>query len=382
MSRDRCTGMKPFYVMDVLEKCQGLTCAGHDVVHMQIGEPDFDTPECIKQAACKALMDGHTHYTHSQGIIELREAICRHYETTYGVHIHPDQIVVTAGTSPGMFLVFSALLANGEQVILSDPHYACYLNFIRFAGGSPVPVPTREQDGFQLRKDAVAASLSPQTRALLINSPSNPAGTLLTAQDMRDLAALCASHPARPWILSDEIYHGLVYEGREHSILEFTDRAFVFNGFSKAYAMTGWRLGYLIAPREFIPTLRILHQNFFISANAMAQWAGIAALEQAGPDVARMRAVYDQRRQYLVRELRGLGLGVQVEPTGAFYILANARHWGQDSLRLAFDILDKVKVGVAPGIDFGPNAEGFLRFSYANSLDKLEQGVASLRGYR
>jgi (5-formylfuran-3-yl)methyl phosphate transaminase len=382
MSRDRCTGMKPFYVMDVLEKCQELSCAGHDVVHMQIGEPDFDTPECIKQAACKALMDGHTHYTHSQGIIELREAICRHYETTYGVHVHPDQIVVTAGTSPGMFLVFSALLANGEQVILSDPHYACYLNFIRFAGGSPVPVPTREQDGFQLRKDAVAASLSSQTRALLINSPSNPAGTLLTAQDMRDLAALCASHPARPWILSDEIYHGLVYEGREHSILEFTDRAFVFNGFSKAYAMTGWRLGYLIAPREFIPTLRILHQNFFISANAMAQWAGIAALEQAGPDVARMRAVYDQRRQYLVRELRGLGLGVQVEPTGAFYILANARHWGQDSLRLAFDILDKVKVGVAPGIDFGPNAEGFLRFSYANSLDKLEQGVARLRGYR
>lgn len=381
MSRDRCTGMKPFYVMDVLEKCQELSCAGHDVVHMQIGEPDFDTPECIKQAACKALMDGHTHYTHSQGVIELREAICRHYETSYGVCIHPDQVVVTAGTSPGMFLVFSALLASGEQVILSDPHYACYLNFIRFAGGSSVPVPTREQDGFQLRRDAVAASLSPQTRAVLINSPSNPAGTLLTAQDMRELAELCASHPARPWILSDEIYHGLVYKGREHSILEFTDRAFVFNGFSKAYAMTGWRLGYLIAPREFIPTLRIMHQNFFISANAMAQWAGIAALEQAGPDVARMRAVYDQRRQYLVRELRALGLGVQVEPTGAFYILANARHWGQDSLRLAFDILDKVKVGVAPGIDFGPNAEGFLRFSYANSLEKLEQGVARLRGY-
>ncbi|SMP37982.1 Aspartate/methionine/tyrosine aminotransferase [Desulfonatronum zhilinae] len=381
MSRHRCTGMKPFYVMEVLEKCQSIACQGHDVIHMQIGEPDFDTPECIKQAACKALMDGHTHYTHSQGIIELREAICRHYQETYGVEVHPDQIIVTAGTSPAMFLVFSALLAMGEEIIVSDPHYACYLNFIRFVGGVPVCVPTLEEDGFQFRPEDVRSRITPKTRGLLINSPSNPTGTLLCAERMQNLARMCAESEGHPWILSDEIYHGLVYEGRERSVLEFTDRAFVFNGFSKAYAMTGWRLGYVIAPREFIPTLRILHQNFFISANAMAQWAGIAALESAGPDVARMRAVYDQRRKFLVRRLRELGLGVAVKPTGAFYILANARHLGADSLKLAFDILDKAKIGVAPGIDFGANAEGFLRFSYANSLENLEEGMRRLEGY-
>ncbi|SDB25751.1 Aspartate/methionine/tyrosine aminotransferase [Desulfonatronum thiosulfatophilum] len=381
MSRNRCATMKPFYVMEVLEKCQTLACQGEDVIHMEIGEPDFDTPDCIKEAACKAVTDGHTHYTHSQGIIELREAICRHYANTYGVEIHPDQIIVTAGTSPGMFLVFSALLAMGEEVVVSDPHYACYLNFVRFVGGVPVCVSTREEDGFQYRPEDAAAYLTEKTRAILINSPSNPVGTLLSDDRMQAMADLRAHSDEHPWILSDEIYHGLVYEGRERSILEFTDRAFVFNGFSKAYAMTGWRLGYIIAPRQFIPTLRILHQNFFISANSVAQWAGIAALESAGPDVARMRSIYDRRRKFMISRLRELGLGVAVEPTGAFYILANARHLGQDSLKLAFDILEKARIGVAPGIDFGSNAEGFLRFSYANSLDKLEEGMFRLEKY-
>jgi len=367
--------MKPFYVMEVLEKCQSLGCDGPDVIHMEIGEPDFDTPECIKQAACKALMDGHTHYTHSQGIIELREAICRHYEKNYGICIHPDQILVTAGTSPAMFLVFSALLAMGEEVIVSDPHYACYPNFVRFVGGNPVFVPVMEEDGFQYRPEEVLSRMTQRTKAILINSPSNPTGTMLSDERMNALKDL------GPWILSDEIYHGLVYEGRERCILEFTDRAFVFNGFSKAYAMTGWRLGYVIAPRKFIPTLRILHQNFFISANAVAQWAGIAALEEAGPDVVQMRSMYDQRRRFLVHRLRQLGLGVQVEPTGAFYVLANVRHVSMDSLRLAFDILEKVRLGVAPGLDFGCNAEGFLRFSYANSLENLEEGMERMETY-
>lgn len=375
MSRMRCAAMKPFYVMEVLEKCQGLACSGQDVIHMEIGEPDFDTPECIKDAACKALRDGHTHYTHSQGIIELREAICRHYERMYGVSVGPDQILVTAGTSAAMFLVFSALLAKGEEVIVSDPHYACYPNFIRFVGAQPVFIEVMEDDGFQFRPEDVARRLTPKTKAILINSPANPTGTLLSDERMQALANM------GPWILSDEIYHGLVYHGRERSILEFTDKAFVFNGFSKAYAMTGWRLGYVIAPREFIPTLRVLHQNFFISANAMSQWAGIAALEDAGPDVARMRGIYDQRRRFLVQRLRELGLGVQVEPTGAFYVLANARHISMDSLGLAFDIADKARLGVAPGLDFGANAEGFLRFSYANSMENLEEGMRRMERY-
>lgn len=375
MSNTLCTELKPFYVMEVLEKCQQLACDGPDVIHMEIGEPDFDTPECIKDAACRALRDGHTHYTHSQGIIQLREAICRHYERTYGVLVHPDRILVTAGTSAAMFLVFSTLLQAGQEVIVSDPHYACYPNFIRFNGGIPVYVPVREDDGFQFRPEDVAARITDKTQAILINSPSNPTGTLLSDQRMQALAGM------KPWILSDEIYHGLVYKGRERSILEYTDRAFVFNGFSKAYAMTGWRLGYVIAPPQFIPTLRILHQNFFISANAMSQWAGIAALEQAGPDVERMRGIFDQRRRFLIQRLRELNLGVQVEPFGAFYVLANARHVSMDSLCLAFDIAEKVRLGVAPGIDFGANAEGFLRFSYANSMENIEEGMRRMEAY-
>lgn len=376
MNRSICTEMKPFYVMEVLERCQRLAGqSGPDVVHMEIGEPDFDTPDCIKQAACKALADGRTHYTHSQGIVELRESICRHYENTYQVCIHPDQVLVTAGTSAAMFLVFSVLLAPGDEVIVSDPHYACYPNFIRFAGGNPVLIPVHEEDGFQLQPDQVRFHLGPRTRAILINSPSNPAGTMLGDEPMQALADM------GPWILSDEIYHGLVYQDRARSILEYTDRAFVFNGFSKAYAMTGWRLGYVIAPRQFIPALRILHQNFFISAHSLSQWAGIAALEEAGPDVAAMRTVYDQRRRFLVDKLRRLGLGVQVEPTGAFYILANARHISMNSLELAFDIAEKVRLGVAPGLDFGANAEGFLRFSYANSMDNLAEGMRRMSNY-
>jgi aspartate/methionine/tyrosine aminotransferase len=184
-----------------------------------------------------------------------------------------------------------------------------------------------------------------------------------------------------PYIISDEIYHGLVYGETEHCILEFTDHAFVFNGFSKLYAMTGFRLGYVIAPEAFIRPLQKIHQNFFISANAMAQMAGIAALKYAGPDVRKMKATYDERRRYMIRRLRELGFGITKEPTGAFYVFANAKHLSHDSYRLAFDILEKAHVGVTPGIDFGENGEGYLRFSYANSLENIEEGMRRIARY-
>jgi aspartate/methionine/tyrosine aminotransferase len=184
-----------------------------------------------------------------------------------------------------------------------------------------------------------------------------------------------------PHVVSDEIYHGLVYEGQEHSILEFSDRAFVLNGFSKLYAMTGFRLGYLIAPPEFIRPIQKLVQNFFISANTMVQKAGVAALTQTDDDTARMRTTYNERRLFMIRRLREMGFGITVEPTGAFYVFANARHISNDSYRLAFDILENARVGVTPGIDFGPNAEGYLRFSYANSLENIAEGMDRLERY-
>ena len=372
--------MTPFIVMDVLERAHEMERQGIHVIHLEVGEPDFDTPQCIKDAACKALDNGHTHYTHSLGMIELREAISEHYLKTYGVSVDPDQIVISSGTSPAMFVMFSALLEKGDQVIVSDPHYACYPNFIKFVQGEPVFIPVYEEDGFQYRPEAIEKKITRKTKGIFINSPSNPTGNLLSKERMEAIAALSLKSDS-PYIISDEIYHGLVYEGKEHSILEFTKKAFVFNGFSKLYAMTGLRLGYMIAPKHFIRPIQKLQQNFFISANAMVQVAGIAAFKQAGEDILRMKRIYNERRQYMIRRLKDMGLGITVEPTGAFYVFANAKHISGDSYKLAFDILEKAHVGVAPGIDFGKNGEGYLRFSYATSMENIAQGMDRLEKY-
>ena len=310
----RASGITPFLVMDILEAAHKLEAAGHEVIHLEIGEPDFDTPECIKEAAKKALADGETHYTHSLGLLALREAICEDLHGRYGATVDPGQVIVTQGTSPAMLLLFSTILEAGDEVILSDPAYACYDNFIRFAGAEPVRVPVSEDDSFQYRPEAIEAALTPRTRAVLLNSPANPTGTLLSAGRMDAIARLADQRGA--FVVSDEIYHGLVYEGKEHSALEFSDRCFVLNGFSKLYAMTGWRLGYLVAPQEFIRPMQKLCQNFFISANSVAQRAGIAALKESAADVARMKAVYDERRRFLLPRLKALGLSVAHDPPG------------------------------------------------------------------
>jgi len=375
MASKRTEEMTSFIVMDVLERACVLECEGKNIIHLEVGEPDFDTPECVKVAAAKALTDGFTHYTHSLGMLELREAICQYYHETYGVTVDPDQVVVTSGSSPAIFMLFAALLEAGDQVILSDPHYACYPNFIKFVGGEPVTIPVFEEDGFQYRPEVIKSKLSDRTQAIFINSPSNPTGNLLSKSRMAAIADM------PPWIVSDEIYHGLVYEGKEHSILEFTDRAFVLNGFSKLFAMTGLRLGYLIAPKEFMRPIQKVQQNFFISANAMIQKAGIAALKESRDDVSRMKRIYNERRVYMIKRLREMGLGITVEPTGAFYVFANAKHISNDSYALAFDILENACVGVTPGIDFGQHGEGYLRFSYANSMENIIEGLNRLETY-
>lgn len=372
--------MTSFIVMDVLERANEMERAGDHIIHLEVGEPDFDTPPCVKEAACRALEDGHTHYTHSLGMYELREAICEYYGATYNVSVEPDQVIVTSGSSPAIFLVFSALLEKDDEVIISDPHYACYPNFIKFVQGRPIAIPVYEEDGFQYRPELIKEKINSQTRAIFINSPSNPTGNLLSENRMKAIADL-VSVPESPHIVSDEIYHGLVYEGKEHSILEFTDRAFVLNGFSKLYAMTGLRLGYVIAPQPFIRPMQKLQQNFFISANSMVQMAGIAALKEARDDVSRMKDIYNERRRFMIARLKEIGFGITVEPTGAFYVFANARHLAEDSYKLAFDILENARVGVAPGIDFGPNGEGYLRFSYANSLENIAEGMDRLENY-
>ena len=380
MESSRTREMTSFIVMDVLERAQELEREGARIIHLEVGEPDFDAPACVKEAACKALEDGFTHYTHSLGLYELREAICEYYQKHYRVAVDPDQVIVTSGSSPAIFLVFSALLEKHDEVIISDPHYACYPNFIRFVDGKLITIPVYEEDGFQYRPEVIREKITPQTRAVFINSPSNPTGNLLSTGRMQQIAELTTCEQC-PYIVSDEIYHGLVYEGKAHSILEFSDHAFVLNGFSKQFAMTGLRLGYVIAPKAFIRPMQKLQQNFFISANAMVQQAGIAALKEAGDDVARMQKIYNERRLFMISRLKELGFGITVEPTGAFYVFANAKHVSGDSYNLAFDILEKAHVGVSPGIDFGRNGEGYLRFSYANSLENIEEDMDRLERY-
>jgi aspartate/methionine/tyrosine aminotransferase len=274
-----------------------------------------------------------------------------------------------------MLVLFATILDKGDEIIISDPHYACYPNFIKFFEGIPVTVNVYEEEGFQFATDAIREKISTHTQGILINSPSNPTGNLLSAERMAEIASLGIP------IISDEIYHGLVYEDKEHSILEFTDNAFVFNGFSKSYAMTGWRLGYLIAPKPFIRPIQKLMQNLFISANSFVQWAGVTALREAGNEVVRMRSVYNERRKFIIRRLREIGLGVKVDPTGAFYVLGNIKSFSNDSYKTAFEILEKAKVGVTPGIDFGKNCEGYLRFSYANSIENIDEGIRRLEKY-
>lgn len=366
---ERAQAIPPFIVMDVLEKAHELEKAGRHIIHLEIGEPDFPTPQVVCKAAAEAIRRGETHYTHSLGIIELREAICAHYHKEYGVTVTPDQIVVTSGTSPALFMIFAVLLEAGDEIIMADPHYPCYPNFANFLGAVPVFIKGIEEDGFQLRANAIQSRIGPRTRAILINSPANPTGNLLSADRMERITRL------GPPVISDEIYHGLVYGQKEHSILEFTGNAFVLNGFSKRYAMTGWRLGYIIAPRGYIRPLQKIQQNFFISAGSTSQWAGVAALSEADADVEHMKKTYDERRRYMIERVRSLGFGLSVEPSGAFYMLANARHLSESSYDLAFEILEHAGVGVSPGIDFGENAEGYLRFSYANSIDNIKEGL-------
>ncbi|MDD3365239.1 MAG: pyridoxal phosphate-dependent aminotransferase [Syntrophomonas sp.] len=372
LSSSRATQLSPFIVMEVLEKAQVMMAQGEDIIHMEVGEPDFATPEPVKEAAMRAIKQDDTHYTHSLGKITLREEIARYYWKKYKVEISPEQVMITSGTSPGMLLVFSALLEKGEEIILPDPYYACYPNFIRYVDGQPVFVPVSEDDGFKYRPEDIKKHLSPLTRAIMVNSPSNPTGSVFTAGNLKALAGL------DQMIISDEIYNGLIYEGEEHSILEFTDRAFVINGFSKLYAMTGWRLGYIIAPPEYIRAMQIMQQNFFICASSFAQEGGIAALRDCDQEVQEMVGIYNERRLYLLGRLKQMGIATRHDPSGAFYALANVKEYTADSYKFAFEILEKAKVAVTPGIDFGANCEGYIRFSYANSLSNIKEGLDRL----
>jgi aspartate/methionine/tyrosine aminotransferase len=368
----RAQQIQPFLAMEVMERAFAMEREGARVLHLEIGEPDFPPPPQAVEACARSLQQGKTHYTDSRGIRELRCAIARDKARRAGVEIDPERVLVTSGTSPAMLLVFSLLVEAGDEVILGTPHYPCHPNFVRFCGGVPVLVPTRPEEGYRLDPDAVRAALTPRTRAIIVASPANPTGAVQSAETVRALAEL------GPPLVSDEIYDGLVYgDARVTSALSVSEDAYVLDGFSKRYAMTGFRLGYVIVPAPALRPLQILQQNLFISANDFVQHAGIAALQHGAPTVTAMREAYDRRRHLLVDGLRNIGLEVQAMPEGAFYVFANAG--SHDSRALAFEILEKAHVAVTPGIDFGSAGEGFLRFSSAASDETLREALTRLR---
>jgi len=371
MFSQKAARIPPFYVMEVLERAHELERSGRDIIHLEVGEPDFPTAPHICEAAYSALRAGETKYTHSMGLPGLRQAIADYYNLKFNLELSPEQVIVTSGTSPALLLLFMGLLNEGDEVIMSNPYYASYPNFVEYLGGRPVYVYTREAEGFSLTSDAVARVFTTKTRAILLNSPSNPTGHVMYPETIRALAEIAGSIP----IISDEIYQGLVYKGEDHTILEYTDNAFVLNGFSKLYAMTGWRLGYLIAPPEYMRTLQNLQQHFFICANSFVQHAGIAALEGPQEHVQEMVATYDERRKYIIERLKHIGFGIASEPEGAYYVLANAKEFSPDSLGLSHRLLETAGVAVTPGIDFGDGAQGYLRFSYANSIERIREGL-------
>jgi len=369
----RTTEMRPFLAMEVMERAFEMERAGEDVIHLELGEPDFPAHPAAAQACIRAIESGQTHYTDSRGLSELREAIADDHRRRFGVDVDPERIIVGNGTSPAMLLVFSLLVGEGDEVVLGAPHYPCYPNFVRMSGGVPVAVPLDPETGYAMDVEAVRAALTPRTRAIVVSSPANPTGAVQSEETLRALVSLGIP------IISDEIYDGLLYDGAKvTSALQLSDDVYVLDGFSKRYAMTGYRLGYAIVPRESARAIQVMQQNLFISTNCFVQHAGIAVLRDRSDVLEGMLAAYTRRRRLLIDGLRELGFGIPVEPRGAFYVFADARAFDSDSLRLAFALLERAKVGAAPGIDFGESGEGWLRFAYAKSEAALEAALERL----
>ena len=370
----RSESILPFLAMEVMERGMAMARSGIDVVQLGVGEPGFPPPPEVADAVAAAIAAGDTHYTDSRGLYALREAIAADCQRRRGVAVSPDQILVTSGSSPALLLVFNLLLDPGDEIIMPTPHYPCYPNMVAVCGGRSVLVPTSPNDGYRIDVDRVRTAITPRTKGILVASPANPTGAVQPADVMRALSDLGVP------VLSDEVYDGLLFDGATNtSPLAMTDDCFVFDGFSKRYAMTGFRLGYVIAPESAIRALVCMQQNLFISTAHFVQTVGLTALEHGDAHLQTMLAEYGRRRRLLVDGVRSLGLSVPVTPTGAFYVLADARHLGADSLALAFDILERARVALGPGRDFGEIAEGFLRFSFAAAYDEIAKALDRLR---
>lgn len=381
----RVAAIEPFHVMEVQTAARALEAAGRTVVHMEIGEPDFPTPAPVIKAAQRAIASGGVYYTSALGIPELRQAIARHHSGHLGASISPDRVIVTAGSSAALLLVMALLVDRDQQILQSDPGYPCNRQFVRVFEGEPVGVPVGPETGYQLTADLIERTWSPRTRGALIASPSNPTGTQVPPDELRRIAETVARLGGR--LVVDEIYLGLTYESEPKSALSIVgphaDDLFVVSSFSKYFNMTGWRLGWVIAPERHVRDLEKLAQNLYISPPTVSQHAALAAfLPETLAIVEERRRAFRDRRDFLVPALRELGFGIPVMPTGGFFVYADSSRFASDSEVFCRELLEAVGVAITPGLDFGRHrAASHVRFAYTIGMAKLEDGVERLRRF-
>lgn len=377
----RADSVRPFYVMDLLARAKQLETEGRSVMHMEVGEPDFPTPQPVIEAGIRALRELRTHYTPALGLPELRHAIADYYRRQFDVVVDPQRIIVTPGASGALQLALAVLLDTDDRVILSDPGYPCNRNMIRLLGAQATNVAVGPEHRYQLQAAHIERYWDDSTVAAMIASPSNPTGTMITSSELQSL--LDAVHAKDGCLIVDEIYQGLVYESPNHTALSLSDRAIVINSFSKFFGMTGWRLGWMVVPESYIDAVDRVAQNLFIAASTVSQYAALAAFEAETLEILRGRVdTFRQRRDFLLPELRAMGFTVPIEPQGAFYIYTDCSAITSDAFNWSRDLLEVEGVAVTPGIDFGENAASrHIRFAYTRPVDELESACVRIAKY-
>jgi len=362
---------------EVLAKAKALEKQGKDVVHLEIGEPDFDTPKNIKEAAIKAINSGYTHYGPSAGIPELREAIAQYISKTRGINVEADEVVVTPGAKPIMFFSILALVNPGEEVLYPNPGFPIYESVANFVGAKPVPIPLMEDNGFRMDPEYVKTKITRKTKMIILNSPENPTGGVLTKDDLKVIAD-CISNRDDVFVLSDEIYSRIIYEGKHESIASLPgmkEKTILLDGFSKTYAMTGWRLGYGIMRKDIAQKVAQLQTNSNSCTCTFTQMAGVEALKGPQNEPERMDAEFKKRREVIVSGLNNIKGITCKKPRGAFYVFPNITGTGMNSRELGDYLLNEAGVAVLPGTSFGKYGEGYLRLSFANSVENIRKAI-------
>lgn len=377
----RLDDIEPFRVMAILARARALEAEGRDIIHLEVGEPDFATPEPIVEAGIAALKAGHTHYTPALGLPELRQSIARYYRERYGISVGAERIAVTPGASGGLLLAMAALFNPGDEVLLTDPGYPCNSHFARVVEAKAKSIPVGADSGYQLNGELVAKHWGANTRGVLLANPANPTGSVVDAAALRGIHQ--AVRERGGWLLVDEIYHELIYGRSEPSALALGDDVIVINSFSKYFLMTGWRLGWLVLPEALVPAIDKLAQNLFLAAPTVAQHAALAALSPSTrPLLEACKAELKGRRDYLLPELQRLGFTVSAEPAGAFYLYADCSRFADDSEAFAERLLVETGVAVTPGTDFaGIDGRRYVRFAYTVEQSRLREAVERMAAW-